>query len=152
LAALNKNVRGREISDDQWDRVVNEFKGKPLPDLVTYIVGDPEARMYGLSIAGLLQDIGMSGKISFVEGVPPAQTGVVFCGDGTEVWRHFMDVMMKEHIVTVGNPHGKWGHDKNGNEIVASYCPPGSIFVGLRPPLSLMRPGVRQFKPADDPK
>jgi hypothetical protein len=137
---LQKNVRGREISDEQRDKIVSALKGTPLPDLVTYVVRDPEAEMYAFSIIDVLQELGMAGKISILEGQAPKQTGVMFCGDGSEDSVRISRVLMDAKVVGISAPGtGVFGHDKDGKEIRLPYCPPRSIFVGLRPPLSQIR-------------
>lgn len=132
---LQKSVRGREITDQQRDRVVDAVKGKPIPELITFIARDPEARMYGLSIIDLLQEIGMKGKAVLLEDPPPMQTGVMYCGKGTEEDVLRSRILMDAGIVTLGNPSGKWGN--SGGTL--PYCPPGSVFVGQRPPLAEIR-------------
>ncbi len=136
---LQKNVRGREISDEQRDQIVSALKGKSLADLVTYVVHDAEAQMYAFSIIDVFQELGMSGRVVFVDGQPPLQTGVMFCGDGTNQSQEVMRVLMDTKVVTVGNSASNHGHDKHGVKIVLPYCPPKSIFVGLRPPMSRIR-------------
>ena len=143
---LKKNVVGRQISDEQHDQVLAATKDKKLPELVTYIVRDPEAKLYGVSLAFLFQELGMKGNVVFLNDLPPDQTGVVYCGTGTPEDVAFSQILMDAKIVGVGNPGGKWGHDKNGNDIVQPFCPPGSVFVGLRNPLNEIRMPARPPK------
>jgi hypothetical protein len=95
--------------------------------------------VYGLSIIDVLQEIGMKGMAVLLDGQPPEQVGVMYCGRGTDEDILLSKVLMEAGVVTVGNVNGKWGDDKDGNEIVLPYCPPGSLFVGLRPPLAKIR-------------
>jgi hypothetical protein len=136
---LQKNVRGREITDEQRDQIVSDLKGKSLPKLVVYVVRDAEAQMYAFSIVDVLHELGMTINIGFLDGQPPLQTGVVFCGDGTEQSYEVMRALIEAKVVTLGNPTGKFGDDKQGAEIVVPHCPPRSLFVGLRPPISQIR-------------
>jgi hypothetical protein len=137
---LQKNVRGREITDQQHDQIIAATKGTKIPELVTYIARDPEAHWYGLSIVGLFQELGMQGQTVFLEGQPPMQTGVMYCGTGSEEDVAFSKILMDAGIVGVGAPGSNFGHDRDGNKIVLPYCPPGSVFVGLKNPLSQLRP------------
>ena len=136
---LQKNVRGREITDQQHDQIIAATKGIKVPDLVTYIVRDPEANLYGISLIFLFQELGMRGLTVMLQDQPPMQTGVMYCGTGSPEDFAFAKVLMDAGIVGVGAPGGEFGHDTNGNKIVLPYCPPGSVFVGLRNPLSNIR-------------
>jgi len=134
---LRRATRGREITEQQRDEVVAVLKGKNLPDITTYVVHDPEAQYYAITIVtGILQKLGMTGKMIFWKDETPMQTGVMFCGDGTLDSKHLMDALIAAKIVTVGTwSPDALGRDKNGNPRIIPYCPPSSIFVGLRPPL-----------------
>jgi hypothetical protein len=88
----------------------------------------------------VLQEVGMKGHIGFLDDPPPTQTGVMFCGDGSEDSKTIFQALMDAKVVGVGTPGPvSLGHDKDGKEITLPYCPPGSLFVGLRPPLSTIR-------------
>lgn len=143
---LQRNVRGREITDQQYERITAATKGMKIPDLVTYIVHDPEATWYALSLVSVFQDLGMKGRVVFLQDQPPSQTGVMYCGTGTEEDAAFMKALADAGIVSVGAPTSNFGHDQNGQIITLPYCPPGSIFVGLRPPLSTIRSPVANTK------
>jgi hypothetical protein len=136
---LQKNVRGREITDEQHGKIVAATKGMKVPELITYIARDPEARTYGFSLVFLFQELGMRGLTVMMDDAPPMQTGVMYCGTGADEDFAFAKVLMDAGIMGVGAPGGEFGHDKDGNKIVLPYCPPGSVFVGLRNPLSEIR-------------
>lgn len=137
LLDLEKNVRGREITEMQHDQIMSALEGLKVPDLVTYVAADPEARQYGFALIRLLQEIGMSGKVEFLKNTPPMQMGVMYCGTGTPEDSTLLKILMAAGIVTVGTAasKGALGQDNNGDDIVLPYCPPGSIFVGVRQPL-----------------
>jgi hypothetical protein len=136
---LQKQVHGREITDLQHDQVIAAAKGLKIPDLVTYIAHDFEAHMYGFSIFFLFQELGMNGRVVMMDNIPPLQPGVMYCGTGTAEDVTFSKILMDAGIVGVGAPGGDFGRDKDGNKIVPPYCPPGSVFVGVKNPLSTMR-------------
>jgi hypothetical protein len=141
LLEMQKEVRGREITGQQHDRVIAAMEGRRPPELVTYIARDPEATWYGLSIAtNLFQELGMKGQVIFLQDQPPLQTGVMYCGTGTDEDIFFMKVLMDAGIVGVGSPDSSFGHDKDAKKIVLPYCPPGSVFVGTKPVLTTFRP------------
>ena len=146
LLALQKNVRGREITDAQHDEVIRRAKGKKIPELITYIARDPEARFFGFSIISVFQELGMKGKVVLLDDAPPMQTGVMYCGRGTNEDIEFMKILMDANIVGVGNAGGKFGHDATGKDIIAPYCPPGSLFVGTRNPLQEIRTPKRSAR------
>jgi len=141
---LQKNVRGREITDQQHDQIIGAAKGVKIPELVTYIARDPEARWYGLSLVGVFQELGMRGLTVLMDDPPPMQTGVMYCGKGTDEDVAFSKILMDAGIVGVGAPGSNFGHHKDGNEIVLPYCPPGSVFVGVRQPPQKIRPLPKQ--------
>src|SRR6202011_1385006 len=102
----------------QHDQIITATKRMKIPDLVPYIARDPEAHRYGLSLIGVLREIGMSGRAVMLEDQPPLQTGVMYCGTGTAEDVALARILMDVGIVGIGNPHGKNGHDKYGKEIV----------------------------------
>jgi len=133
LEELRKDVRGREITDEQHDQVIAKMIGKPIPNLITRVVNDPEAIWYALSIISVFQELGMKGEMIFLQGEKPQQTGVMFCGAGEE-YKDLMHALMDAKIVGVGH------FGPMPEEFQRSYCPDGSLFVGLRNPLSTPRP------------
>jgi hypothetical protein len=148
LLELKKDVHGRTITDAQHDQIIAAVKGRKVPELVTYMARDPEARFFGFSIVSLFQKLGMKGQVVMMEDAPPMQTGVMYCGTDTEDDRWFVKILMDAGIVGVGSPGSRFGRDKFGNEIVLPYCPPGSLFVGIKNPLS----EIRTFSPPHPPK
>jgi len=136
LVDLKKSVRGREISDEQHDKIIAALRGKKLPNFTMYVVHDFEARIYAFSIMGVLEELGMRTPYVSLDGVEPSQTGVVACGDGTEASREFIDALAAAGVVGVTNPNSK---------VVIPYCPPLSIFVGRRdPPQTWRVPAVKK--------
>jgi hypothetical protein len=128
IGEAEKRIRGREVSKEQRAQVLAAYKGKPIPDFVTYVLRDPEARMYGIAITMLLKDAGMPGRMVLLSDPPPDQTGVMFCGDGSTASGELMKVLVDAGIV---------GVSLNGilpAPFQRSYCPPNSIFVGLPNP------------------
>jgi hypothetical protein len=130
--ALQKQVRGREISEEQRDQVVSGLKGKITSDLRIYVVREPEAQAYAFSISLLLQEVGMKPLVFPMDGVPWVQTGVVFCWKGDKDDQLIRKVLgFDAKIVTLGVP------SVSPNPL-GPLCPPGSLYVGLKPPLQLI--------------
>lgn len=142
-AQLKKQLRAREITNEQYDQVRVAMAGKPIPEFTVYIARDAEAFLYGMSLAffiSLLRDetTNKSEPVVHLEDVP-GQTGVMFCGAGRDGDQELLSALVDAKIVGVGIADGRppnMGQDKNGNPVVLPYCPPGSIFVGVKSPVS----------------
>ncbi len=150
-AELKKQLRAREITNDQYDQVRAAMIGKPIPVLTVYIARDAEARLYGISLAFFISMLGdetsnTGAPVVFLDDIP-SQTGVMYCGAGRDGDQELLTALADAKIVGVGSADARppnMGHDKTGKPIVLPYCPPGSIFVGVKAPLSnLWGPKVR---------
>jgi hypothetical protein len=127
LVSLQRNVARRRVTPEQTAKIVAALAHKHVSTTTVSVVQDFEAMWYGAEISSALAQAGVNAPLHFLKGAPPIHSGVTVCPANKqdhETLAFLMDVGIGGVLI---------GPDALGKR--PSYCPPGTIFVGIKPPL-----------------